>query len=83
MEDTPRTPTLMTVHEVANALRVHTRTVYRLISNGSIRAVKIGRQWRVPQEAFLEFIDSGWKAVVKVKKKPDGPVQLNLPLDGE
>ncbi len=83
MEDTPRTPALMTVREVADALRVHQRTAYRLISNGSIRAIKIGSQWRVPQEAFLEFLDSGWKAAVKEKKKPGGPVQLNLPLDGE
>lgn len=84
MNDTPRTPALLTVHEVADALRVHQRTAYRLISNGSIRAIKIGSQWRVPEEALFEYIDSGWKASLKEKKKDTrGPVQLNLPLGRE
>lgn len=84
MDETPKTPALLTVREVADALRVHQRTAYRLISDGSIRAIKIGSQWRVPEEALFEYIDSGWKASVKVKKKDArGPVQLNLPLGGE
>lgn len=84
MSDSPKTPALLTVREVADALRVHQRTAYRLISGGSIRAIKIGSQWRVPEEALFEFIDSGWKAAVKDKKKDHGgQVQLHLPLDRE
>ncbi|MBU1247606.1 MAG: helix-turn-helix domain-containing protein [Proteobacteria bacterium] len=84
MEDSPRTPALLTVREIADALRVHPRTAYRLITDGSIRAIKIGSQWRVPEQALLEFIDSGWRTSVQKKKQEiRGQVQLNLPLDKE
>lgn len=78
------TPTLYTVREVAEALRVHQRTAYRLITGGSLGAIKIGSQWRVPESALLEFIESGWRETAEarpVEKK--GPKQLRLPLDKE
>jgi len=84
MNDTPKTPALLTVREVADAMRVHQRTAYRLISDGSIRAIKIGSQWRVPEQALYDFIESGWKAAVKDKKKDaPGQIQLSLPLGKE
>ncbi|MGE4506949.1 MAG: helix-turn-helix domain-containing protein [Desulfovibrionaceae bacterium] len=75
------TPTLYTVNEVADTLRVHPRTAYRLITKGDIRAIRIGSQWRVPEEALLEFIESGWKAAARAEKPATGPRQLKLPLD--
>lgn len=84
MVDTPRTPKLLTVREVAEALRVHQRTAYRLISEGDIKAIKIGSQWRVPEEALLEYIESGWRdSVPERRKETSGPRQLKLPLDEE
>ena len=82
MQETPRTPALLTVKEVADALRVHYRTAYRLVTAGSIKAIKIGNQWRVPEAALLEFIEHGWKEVQASKKKMrNGPKQLRLPLE--
>jgi len=37
---------LLTVAEVASAMRISTMTVYRLIKSGELPAVRIGRQWR-------------------------------------
>lgn len=81
-KDTISPPTLLTVREVADFLRVHQRTAYRLITSGGIKAIKIGSQWRVPESALMEFIESGWKdsASVSRKKKPE-PDQFKLPLD--
>lgn len=81
-KDTSTPPTLLTVREVADLLRVHQRTAYRLITGGSIKAIKIGSQWRVPESALMEFIESGWKesATTSKKKKAD-PDQFKLPLD--
>jgi len=80
----PRTPTLYTVREVAETLRVHQRTAYRLITEGSLGAIKIGSQWRVPEEALMEFIQSGWRtAAESAKDAKKGPTQLRLPLDKE
>jgi excisionase family DNA binding protein len=79
--DAPRPPTLLTVREVADYLRVHQRTAYRLITNGSIKAIKIGSQWRVPEQALMEFLESGMKASEPKGKKKAGPDQFKLPLD--
>lgn len=82
MEDKSITPALHTVKEVADMLRVHTRTVYRLILDGHLRAIKIGSQWRVPESALHEFIDKGWRMTAQKRNKPEkGPRQLTLPID--
>ena len=79
------TPTLYTVREVAEALRIHQRTAYRLITGGSLGAIKIGSQWRVPEKALMEFIETGWRESAEEPKRADrkGPRQLKLPLDKE
>ena len=37
---------LMTLQEVADYLRVTTKTIYRMLEKGDIPARKVGRQWR-------------------------------------
>jgi excisionase family DNA binding protein len=80
-KETPRPPTLLTVREVAELLRVHQRTAYRLITGGTIKAIKIGSQWRVPEAALMEYIESGLKASASSSKKKSGPDQYKLPLE--
>jgi len=81
-KESTKPPTLLTVKEVAELLRVHQRTAYRLITGGTIRAVKIGSQWRVPEQALLDFIEDGLNEPVPIatKKKPVSD-QYKLPLD--
>ncbi len=74
-------PTLYTVREIADTLRVHPRTAYRLIKEGRIRGIKVGSQWRVPESSLLDYIESGLTAPrKKVKDDKDGPEQLKLPI---
>jgi excisionase family DNA binding protein len=42
--------------EVARILRVTVRTVERYCKEGKIRAVKIGRLWRIPRSCLEEFL---------------------------
>lgn len=51
-------PLVMTVHEVAQFLRVHPSTIYRLLKAGKIPAFKVGSDWRFN----LEQIDK-WRLV--------------------
>lgn len=74
-------PKLLTVKEVAEYLRVHPRTAYRLITGGSIGAIKIGSQWRVPEAALMEFLEKGWQESASGGKKKPEPDQYKLPLD--
>ena len=79
--DTSKPPTLLTLHEVADYLRVHQRTVYRLITGGGIKAIKIGGQWRISEKVLMEFIESGWKDSASTGKKKAKPDQFKLPLN--
>lgn len=81
IKDAPKPPNLFTVREVADFLRVHQRTAYRLITGGSIKAIKIGSQWRVPENALMEYLESGLKAAASKNKKDAKPDQFKLPLD--
>lgn len=79
--DSQKPPTLLTVREVAEMLRVHQRTAYRLITSGSIKAIKIGSQWRVPERALMDFLEKGWQESASQGKKKRDPDQYKLPLD--
>lgn len=48
-----------TTQEVADILSVTQRTVYNYIASGQLKAAKIGRHWRVTEEQFQNFLDSG------------------------
>ena len=42
----PGAQALLTTEEVLAYLKITPRTIYRLIRNGELPAVRIGRQWR-------------------------------------
>jgi len=46
----------LTVAEVAEAMRVSKMTVYRLVHAGTLPAVRVGRSFRVPQDAVTEYL---------------------------
>lgn len=46
----------LTVAEVASVMRVSKMTVYRLVHNGELPAVRVGRSFRVPEQAVNEYL---------------------------
>ena len=46
----------LTVKEVSEILRVSTKLVYRYINEGTIPAVRIGRENRVPKPELIAFM---------------------------
>ncbi|MHC1699933.1 MAG: helix-turn-helix domain-containing protein [Humidesulfovibrio sp.] len=75
-------PRLLTLKEVANILRIHPRTAYRLVQDGALAAIRVGTQWRVTEEALHEYVSRGWRhwrpepSRAKTRQYP-------LPLDDE
>jgi len=57
---------MMTVEELAQYLRVDERTVYRLLKQGSLPAIKVGRQWRFDMDSINEWLS---KSVVAKQEK--------------
>jgi excisionase family DNA binding protein len=49
---------LMTVAEVAAIMRVSKMTVYRLVHGGTLPAVRVGRSFRVPEQAVHDYLAS-------------------------
>jgi len=45
----------LTVAEVATVMRVSKMTVYRLVHNGDLPAVRVGRSFRVPEQAVHDY----------------------------
>lgn len=50
----------LTVVEVAKTMRVSKMTVYRLIHSGELPAVRVGRSFRVTQEAVQEYLEQAF-----------------------
>lgn len=48
-----------TLQEVADILQITRRTVYTYLKDGKLKAVKIGKFWRVSEENLEEFIKTG------------------------
>lgn len=50
----------MTVAEVAAVMRVSKMTVYRLVHSGELPAVRVGRSFRVPEEAVNDYLEHSY-----------------------
>jgi len=48
---------LLTVKEVAALLRVSTQTLYKMLEQGQIPAVKVGSQWRFDRDKIQTWIE--------------------------
>lgn len=53
-------PRFLTVAEVAGTLRVSTMTVYRLIKAGDLRAVRVGKSYRLAEDVVDRYLADGF-----------------------
>jgi len=50
----------LTVAEVATVMRVSKMTVYRLVHAGTLPAVRVGRSFRVPEQAVHDYLNHAY-----------------------
>lgn len=55
-ETEPLSGSFLTVAEVASLMRVSKMTVYRLVHGGQLPAVRVGRSFRVPEDAVRRYL---------------------------
>lgn len=53
----PMTAPMLTIHDVAANLNVDERTVRELIRKNELRAIKIGKEWRVTEGDLESYVD--------------------------
>ena len=51
-----QTDRFFTAEELARALKVNVMTIYRYIKAGKLPAYKIGKEYRIDQATFNEFL---------------------------
>ncbi|MBX7148508.1 response regulator [bacterium] len=49
---------LLTIAEVAARLSLTPQTIYKKIKEGTLPAVRVGSQWRVPEDKITSWLDS-------------------------
>jgi excisionase family DNA binding protein len=49
-------PEIMLLDEVAIYLRCHPSTIYRMLKQGKMKAVKIGSDWRFERAYVLQWV---------------------------
>lgn len=55
-QDPQSRPRFLTVAEVAEMLRVSNMTVYRLVNGSELAAVRVGRSYRIPEDAVDRYL---------------------------
>lgn len=66
---------LLTVQEVALAMRVSNMTVYRLIKTGELQAIRVGRNFRIRESDVDRYFDARAVSVA-------ASIHLGDPADG-
>jgi excisionase family DNA binding protein len=63
----------MTIAEVAKMLRVSNMTVYRLANDGEMDAIRVGRSFRLPEQAVLAYLSGAGKKTARSRSR-SGPL---------
>ena len=57
MENTIDPLSLLTIKEAAEALRLSTRTVHRMVGRKELPAFKVGGQWRLRESELQKWLE--------------------------
>ena len=49
-------PDVVTVGEMANMLKVSTKTAYKVLKENKIKHISIGRAYKIPKVRVIEFL---------------------------
>jgi excisionase family DNA binding protein len=55
-------PQYLTANEVAERLKVHPKTVLGWIRSGELKAVRVGKSWRLLEPDVLAFVEASTEA---------------------
>jgi excisionase family DNA binding protein len=49
-------PDVLSVPQVSTILGVSSKTVYRILSDGALKSLKVGREFKIPKLYLLQYI---------------------------
>lgn len=68
LRDLLNAPDILTVSDLQRLLNIGRSTAYRLIENGEIRCIRVGRTIRIPKKFVADFIENSIFAIEKIQK---------------
>ena len=68
-------PDVMSLKEACKILGISTKTGYKLISNGQLRALKVGRSYRVPKVYLFTYLCKDGQPQLEEEPKQGGKRQ--------
>jgi excisionase family DNA binding protein len=63
--DSNERPSILTLENVAEYLRVHPSTIYRMVKRNQLPAFKLGHEWRFNRESI-----DRWRADAELSRGP-------------
>ena len=57
-------PLLLTVEQAARHLGIGRSMAYRLVGEGAIKSIKVGRLRKVPVSSLVEYVEQGLQAEI-------------------
>jgi len=67
---------VLTVREVADILKLHPRTVTKMVRSGQLPATRIGRVWRFDESVVLQWFNAQLTGAAKAGGLADNPAHL-------
>ena len=52
-------PAIYTAKDIQDILRVGRPTVYKMLANGQLRSIRIGKNYRITQQSLEDFLRGG------------------------
>lgn len=49
-------PMVLSVEDIADTLAIGRNKAYNLVNSGQIKALRLGNHYRIPREAFIDFV---------------------------
>ena len=49
-------PDVVSINELMKMLNISKPTAYRLLQNGDVKNIKVGKQYRIPKKFVLEYL---------------------------
>ena len=61
---------ILTIDEACELLTVGKSTIYQMLGNGAIEgAFRIGKVWKIPRKAILDYINKRMRESTKIKNE--------------
>jgi len=51
-------PDVVSIPDLMKMLHIGRNTAYSLLQNGKVKSIKIGKQYRIPKQFIVEYLES-------------------------